>query len=83
MNVYKFIPTKHYSGNIIIAAHNALEAVKIISSNSFLESIYVHDNCNWKKIDGLEYNKEPGILLWHIVDSRDFCRHKYCNYASI
>lgn len=72
MNVYKFTPNKHYSGNIIVAAHNALEAVKIINTSEFLESIYVHDNCEWEKIDGLEYNKEPGILLNCIIDNRKF-----------
>ena len=75
MNVYKFTPNKHYSGHIIIAAHNTLEAVKIISTNEFLESIYVHDNCNLEKIDGLEYNKEPCILLYNIVDRRQFCSY--------
>ena len=75
MKVYKFTPNKHYSGNIIIAAHNSLEAIKIISTNSFFENIYVNDNCNWEKIDGLDYNKEPCILLWHIVDNRKFCNH--------
>ena len=76
MNVYKFTPNKDYSGHIIVAAPNALEAVKIISTNEFFESIYVHDNCEWEKIDGLEYNKEPGILLDFIIDRRDFCRSK-------
>ena len=35
MNVYKFTPSNYYSGYIIVAAPNALEAVKIISSNEF------------------------------------------------
>ena len=70
MNVYKFTPSNYYSGHIIVAAPNALEAVKIISSNEFFESIYVHDNCEWEKIDGLEYNKEPCILLDYIIDKR-------------
>ena len=70
MNVYNFTPTKHYSGHIIVAAHNALESVKIINTNAFFESIYVHDNCEWEKIDGLEYNKEPGMLLDYIIDKR-------------
>ena len=73
MNVYKFIPNGHYLGHIIIAAPNVLEAVKIISTNEFFESIYVHDCCEWAKIDGLEYNKEPCILLYNIVDRRQFC----------
>ena len=72
MNVYKFTPHKHYYGHIIVAAHNALEAVKIININAFFESIYVHDDCEWEKIDGLEYNKEPGILLYHITHCK-FC----------
>lgn len=76
MNVYKFTPNKHYYGHIIVAAHNALEAVKIINTNEFFESIYVHDNCEWEKIDGLEYNKEPCILLDCIIDRRDFCHSK-------
>lgn len=74
MNVYKFTPNNYYSGHIIVAAPNGLEAVKIISSNEFFESIYVHDNCEWEKIDGLEYNKEPGILLYHITHCR-FCHY--------
>lgn len=49
MNVYKFTPNNYYTGHIIVAAPNALEAVKIISSNEFFESIYVHDNCEWEK----------------------------------
>lgn len=73
MNVYKFTPNKYYSGHIIVAAHNALETVKIISTNEFLESIYVRDNCEWEKIDGLEYNKEPCILLDHLTDERRYC----------
>ena len=72
MNVYKFTPNKDYSGHIIVAAPNALEAIKIISTNEFLESIYVHDNCEWEKIDGLEYNKEPCILLDHLTDERRY-----------
>ena len=72
MNVYEFTPNGHYSGHIIIAAHNALEAVKIISTNAFFESIYVRDCCEWEKIDGLEYNKEPGILLYHLTDKRKY-----------
>ena len=74
MNVYKFTPNNYYSGHIIVAAPNALEVVKIISSNEFFESIYVHDNCEWEKIDGLEYNKEPSILLYHITHC------KFCHY---
>ena len=35
MNVYKFTPNNHYYGHIIVAAHNALEAVKIISTIPF------------------------------------------------
>ena len=73
MNVYKFTPNKYYSGHIIVAAPNALEAIKIISTNEFLESIYVHDNCEWEKIEGLEYNKEPRILLSCIIDNSKFC----------
>ena len=73
MNVYKFTPNNHYYGHIIVAAPNALEAIKIISTNEFLESIYVHDNCEWEKIDGLEYNKEPCILLSCIIDNSKFC----------
>ena len=73
MNVYKFTPNKYYSGHIIVAAPNALEAIKIISTNEFLESIYIHDDCEWEKIDGLEYNKEPCILLDCIIDNRKFC----------
>ena len=72
MNVYKFTPNGHYSGHIIIAAHNALEAVKIISTNAFFENIYVRDSCEWEKIDGLEYNKKPDILLYHLIDKRKF-----------
>ena len=72
MNVYKFTPTKHYSGHIIVAAPNALEAVKIISTIPFFEDIYVHYNCEWEKIDGLEYNKEPCILLDHLTDERRY-----------
>ena len=68
MNVYKFTPNGYYSGHIIVAAHNALEAVKIINTNTSFESIYVHDNCEWEKGDGLEYNKEGCILLDCIID---------------
>ena len=70
MNVYKFTPNGDYSGHILVAAHSALEAVKIINTSEFFESIYVHDNCEWEKIDGLEYNKEPCILLDCIIDKR-------------
>ena len=73
MNVYKFTPNGNYFGHIVVAAHNALEAVKIISTNAFFESIYVRDCCEWEKIDGLEYNKEPTILFYNIMDSRKFC----------
>ena len=70
MNVYKFTPNGDYSGHILVAAHSALEAVKIISTIPFFESLYVHNNCEWEKIDGLEYNKEPDILLDCIIDKR-------------
>ena len=72
MYVYKFTPNNHYYGHIIVAAHNALEAVKIISTIPFFESLYVHNNCEWEKIDGLEYNKEPCILLDHLTDERRY-----------
>ena len=72
MNVYKFTPSNYYSGHIIVAAPNALEAVKIISTIPFFESLYVHNNCEWEKIDGLEYNKEPCILLDHLTDERRY-----------
>ena len=72
MNVYKFTPNKYYSGHIIVAAPNALEAIKIISTVPFFESLYVHNNCEWEKIDGLEYNKEPCILLDHLTDERRY-----------
>ena len=72
MNVYKFTPSNYYSGHIIVAAPNALEAVKIISTIPFFESLYVHNNCEWEKIDGLEYNKEPCILLDHLTDERKY-----------
>lgn len=76
MNVYKFTPNKDYSGYIIVAAPNALEAVKIISTIPFFEDIYIHYNCEWEKIDGLEYNKEPCILLDHLTDERTYCGYK-------
>ena len=75
MNVYKFTPNGDYSGHILVAAHSALEAVKLISTVPFFESLCVHNNCEWEKIDGLEYNKEPCILLYHIIDKREFCRY--------
>ncbi len=75
MNVYEFIPHKNYTGHIIVAAHNALEAVKIISTVPLFERIYVSDNCTWEKIEGLEYNKEPCILSDIIIDTRKSFRY--------
>ena len=49
MNVYKFTPNKHYRGHIIVAAHNALEAVKIINTNSFLKVFMCMIIVNGKK----------------------------------
>ena len=72
MNVYKFTPNGDSSGHILVAAHSALEEVKMISTSPVFESRYVHNNCEWEKIDGLEYKKEPCILLDHLTDERRY-----------